>query len=78
MDNTLGKMYLEMYPESTFIYDEDGKQKYLIANAPTSQMRHPKKLEEIKLIDPAYGSGTFLIYAFSLFYDLYTEPDRPV
>lgn len=71
VDNTLGKMYLEMYPESNFIYDEDGKVKYLIANAPTSQMRHPKKIEEIKLIDPACGSGNFLIYAFSLFYDLY-------
>ena len=71
VDNTLGKMYLEMYPESNFIYDEDGEVKYLIANAPTSQMRHPKKLEEIKLIDPACGSGNFLIYAFSLFYDLY-------
>ena len=71
VDNTLGKMYLEMYPDSNFIYDEDVKVKYLIANAPTSQMRHPKKLEEIKLIDPACGSGNFLIYAFSLFYDLY-------
>lgn len=71
VDNTLGKMYLEMYPDSNFIYDENGKVKYLIANAPTSQMRHPKKLEEIKLIDPACGSGNFLIYAFSLFYDLY-------
>lgn len=71
VDNTLGKMYLEMYPDSNFIYDEDGKVKYLIANAPTSPMRHPKKLEEIKLIDPACGSGNFLIYAFSLFYDLY-------
>ena len=71
VDNTFGKMYLEMYPDSNFIYDEDGKVKYLIANAPTSQMRHPKKLEEIKLIDPACGSGNFLIYAFSLFYDLY-------
>lgn len=71
VDNTLGKMYLEMYPDSNFIYGEDGKVKYQIANAPTSQMRHPKKLEEIKLIDPACGSGNFLIYAFSLFYDLY-------
>ncbi|WP_277234863.1 BREX-1 system adenine-specific DNA-methyltransferase PglX [Phocaeicola salanitronis] len=71
VDNTLGKMYLEMYPDSNFIYNEEGKVKYLIANAPSSQMRHPKKLEEIKLIDPACGSGNFLIYAFSLFYDLY-------
>lgn len=71
VDNTLGKMYLEMYPDSNFIYDENGKVKYQIANAPTSQMRHPKELKEIKLIDPACGSGNFLIYAFSLFYDLY-------
>ncbi len=71
VDNTLGKMYLEMYPDSNFIYDENGKVKYLIANAPISQMRHPKKLEELKLIDPACGSGNFLIYAFLLFYDLY-------
>lgn len=76
VDNTLGKQYLEMYPDSRFMLDEEtGKTKYLIANAPKHQVRHPKKngVLGIKLIDPACGSGNFLIYAFSVFYDMYVD-----
>lgn len=76
VDNTLGKQYLEMYPDSRFMIDEEtGKTKYLIANAPKHQVRHPKKngVLDIKLIDPACGSGNFLIYAFSVFYDMYVD-----
>lgn len=67
VDNTLGKSYLEMYPESSI------KEKYKIANAPTKQVKHPKDLRSIRLLDPACGSGNFLIYSFSLFYDLYID-----
>lgn len=67
VDNTLGKNYLEMYPDSKI------KEKYQIANAPDHQVRHPKDLRQIRLLDPACGSGNFLIYAFSLFYDLYVD-----
>lgn len=67
VDNSLGKLYLEMYPHSEI------KDKYRIANAPTEQIRTPKDLTEIKLIDPACGSANFLLYAFDLFYDLYTD-----
>lgn len=74
VDNTLGKMYLEMYPDSKFTVDEDTEQvKYLIANAPKKQVRRPKPIQDIHLIDPACGSGNFLIYAFTLFYDLYID-----
>ena len=73
VDNTLGKLYLEMYPDSRFIYDEEGKLNYQIANAPNERIRRPKKLEEIRLIDPACGKGNFLIYAFTVFYDLYVD-----
>lgn len=76
VDNTLGKQYLEMYPDSHFMIDEEtGKTKYLIANAPKQQVRHPKEngVLDIKLIDPACGSGNFLIYAFSVFYDMYVD-----
>ena len=76
VDNTLGKQYLEMYPDSHFMIDEEtGATKYLIANAPKRQVRHPKErgVLDIKLIDPACGSGNFLIYAFSVFYDLYVD-----
>lgn len=76
VDNTLGKQYLEMYPDSRFMIDEEtGKTKYLIANAPKQRVRQPKPdgILGIKLIDPACGSGNFLIYAFTVFYDLYID-----
>lgn len=74
VDNSLGKYYLEMFPDSRFIKDaESGEVKYLIANAPEKQVRSPKKLTEIWLIDPACGSGNFLIYAFQVFYDMYVN-----
>ena len=65
--NSLGKMYLEMYPDSEI------KDAYKIANAPKTRMREPKPLHEIKLIDPASGSGNFLLYAFAFFYALYKD-----
>lgn len=67
VDNTLGKSYLEMYPDSKI------KEKYKIANAPDKQEVSPKGITEMKLLDPACGSGNFLIYAFTLFYDLYID-----
>lgn len=67
VDNSLGKLYLEMYPESDIRY------RYKIANAPATQTREPKPLNEIRLIDPATGSGNFMLYAFDLFYDLYLD-----
>lgn len=67
VDNTLGKAYMEMYPDSHI------KEKYQIANIPDHQVRHPKDLRQMRLLDPACGSGNFLIYAFSLFYDLYVD-----
>ena len=67
VDNTLGKAYMEMFPDSRI------KEKYQIANIPDHQVRHPKDLRQMRLLDPACGSGNFLIYAFSLFYDLYVD-----
>jgi len=67
VDNSLGKLYLEMYPDSEI------KSRYNIANAPQTQERKPKPLHEVKVIDPACGSGNFLLYAFDLFYDLYVD-----
>lgn len=67
VENSLGKLYLEMYPDSAI------KSQYKIANAPKTQERKPKPLPEIKLIDPACGSGNFLLYAFDFFYALYLD-----
>lgn len=67
VDNTLGKEYMEMYPDSPI------REKYQIANLTGRQEHHPKDVQQMRLLDPACGSGNFLIYAFSLFYDLYTD-----
>ncbi len=67
VDNSLGKLYLEMYPDSSI------KERYKIANAPVEQTRQRKPLTEITMIDPAPGSGNFLLYGFDLFYDLYLD-----
>jgi len=67
VENSLGKLYLEMFPDSEI------KHQYKIANAPQAQERTPKPLHEVKLIDPACGSGNFLLYAFDFFYALYSD-----
>lgn len=74
VDNTLGKLYLEMFPESDIDKaDEDGNRRYSIANRPATNIRPKKDLRQLRLIDPACGSGNFLLYAFSMLYDLYTD-----
>lgn len=65
--NSLGKLYLEMYPDSEI------KNLYKIANAPKTRVREPKALHLLKLFDPASGSGNFLLYAFAFFYTLYLD-----
>lgn len=65
--NSLGKLYLEMYPDSEI------KDLYKIANAPKTRVRDIQPLHELKLIDPASGSGNFLLYAFVFFYALYKD-----
>jgi len=67
VNNSLGKLYLEMYPDSEI------KRRYKIANAPATRVRTPKPLHEIRLIDPATGSANFLLYAFDFFYALYQD-----
>jgi len=67
VDNSLGKLYLEMYPDSKIRKD------FKIANAPAKAEREAKPLHLVRLIDPACGSGNFLLYAFDLFYALYLD-----
>lgn len=67
VDNSLGKPYLEMYPDSAI------KEKYKIANAPKTRTREIKPLTEVRMIDLATGSGNFVLYGFDLFYDLYLD-----
>jgi hypothetical protein len=85
VDNSLGKLYLEMYPDSAI------RQKYKIANTAVSnsslavsgqtlspitnhqQPRTKKPLHEIRMIDPSTGSGNYLLYGFDMYFDLYLD-----
>ena len=71
VENTLGALWTEMHPESTlpeswpyFVRPPEG-------NPPVE--REPKRVRDIRLLDPACGSGHFLVRAFELFRQLYAE-----
>ena len=67
VDNSLGKLYLEMYPNS------DIKNQHKIIGDFLEPTREKKQLDEIKIIDPCVGSGNFLLYCFDLLYELYMD-----
>lgn len=67
VDNSLGKLYLEMYPDS------DIKNTYKIIGDFSENTREIKPVDEVKVVDPCVGSGNFLLYCFDLFYDLYMD-----
>jgi len=69
VDNTRGRYYLEMYPDSP-LYDEI---EIPIPKEKLKREREPKKLEEMKVIDPACGSGNFLLYSFELLHKMYLD-----
>jgi hypothetical protein len=70
LNNSLGKLWMEMHPDSRL------KEHHDIANAPEKSTIKPKPVTEIKVIDPAVGSGNFLLYAFDLFYEMYIEEGK--
>jgi hypothetical protein len=70
LNNSLGKLWLEMFPDSTL------KDTHDIANVPETPIRKIKSVKDIKVIDPAVGSGNFLLYAFDLFYEMYQEEGK--
>lgn len=70
LNNSLGKLWMEMYPESKL------KEHHDIANIPEKATIKIKPAKEIKVIDPAVGSGNFLLYAFDLFYEMYIEEGK--
>jgi hypothetical protein len=72
VDNTLGRLWLEMHPESKL-----GEFcTYMVPLKNGQNKREVKRVREIKVLDPACGSGHFLVYAFDVLYRMYQE-DEP-
>jgi len=68
VENSLGAIWMEMYPDSQL----NRNWEYFVKD-PNNTTREKKPVKEIKILDPACGSGHFLLYAFDLFYQMYKE-----
>lgn len=70
-DNTLGRIWYEMRKGETELTHHS---EYLIRK-PGEELavRVKKDPRDIRVLDPACGSGHFLLYAFDLFLDIYEE-----
>lgn len=68
VENSLGAMWMEMYPDSPL----SSRWEYFVKD-PNNTTRETKPVKDIKFLDPACGSGHFLLYAFDLFYTMYEE-----
>ncbi|PFA22241.1 SAM-dependent methyltransferase [Bacillus cereus] len=69
VQNSLGKLYDEWNPENNLVKEWE----YYLKSSEKLPIPDVTVLEEIKLIDPACGSGHILVYAFDLLYDMYIE-----
>lgn len=66
VQNSLGATWMGMYPDS----DLADTWEYYVKDADRAPVRR-KNVENITFLDPACGSGHFLIEAFDLFYRMY-------
>ncbi|AKL95667.1 type I restriction-modification system methyltransferase subunit [Clostridium aceticum] len=78
VENSLGKLWLESHPDEAL----ESQWKFYLKEA-SQDPEVQKKLdvlknpnlnpEEIKVLDPAMGSGHILVYAFDVLYDIYLK-----
>lgn len=66
VQNSLGATWMGMYPESDLAEDWE----YYVKDADRAPVRK-KNVENITFLDPACGSGHFLIEAFDLYFRMY-------
>jgi len=72
VDNSLGRLWLEMRGESTDINNEENCFN-LVSKTNSQTDSEVKDVEDIKVLDPACGSGHILFYAFDVLYQMYLE-----
>jgi type II restriction/modification system DNA methylase subunit YeeA len=74
VQNSLGKLYDEKYEDNQL----SQKWEYYFKHEENHHL-YPEfeLLEDLKIMDPACGSGHILIYAFEMLYDMYEEAGYP-
>ncbi len=71
VDNTLGRLWSEMHGEQTALIKLC---EYLVRSADEAAQRRPRKdPRDLRILDPACGSGHFLLYSFDLLLAIYEE-----
>jgi hypothetical protein len=71
VDNTLGRTWLEMQGDGTRLAD---RCEYLVRPIDDEPRPRPRKdPRDLRILDPACGSGHFLLYSFDLLLDIYEE-----
>ncbi|MFB4169023.1 BREX-1 system adenine-specific DNA-methyltransferase PglX [Virgibacillus sp. JSM 102003] len=74
VQNSLGKLYDEKYQNNQLAQHWE----YYLKHEENHHL-YPEfdSLEELKIMDPACGSGHILLYAFDMLYDMYEEAGYP-
>jgi len=91
VDNTLGRLWLEMNGRCPKLGNQEDRSKerlenpsenrvedfcsYLVPLSQEPSPREKKSVREIKVLDPACGSGHFLVYAFDVLFRMYQESE---
>src|SRR5690554_491395 len=70
VENSLGRLWLLNHPDSRLI---DKMEYYIKPEQEETDFLKINSPEEIKVCDPACGSGHILVYAFDLLYSIYEE-----
>ncbi len=70
VENSLGRLWMLNHPKSSLVAQ---MAYYIKPEAPDKDFLKINSPEEIKICDPACGSGHMLVYAFDLLYVIYEE-----
>lgn len=70
VENSLGRLWMLNNPNSKLI---EKMQYYIKPETPESDYLKISSPQELKVCDPACGSGHILVYAFDLLYEIYKE-----
>ena len=71
VDNTLGRLWLEMWGAQTRV---PSLCEYFVSSEnPPERIRLKKDPRDLRILDPACGSGHFLLYSFDLLLAIYEE-----
>jgi type II restriction/modification system DNA methylase subunit YeeA len=74
VENSLGRLWMLNHPDSKLV---ERMEYYIKPEEPETNFLKISSPEEIKVCDPACGSGHMLTYAFDLLYEIYREEQYP-